>query len=95
MSGAVLLLCLEWVAALLTIWGAWLLSSGSTRAAWGWAFFLAANALWFAFGWLTAHHGLMLQQVVLSVISVRGIWNGLVRDALDSPMGQFTDGGKP
>lgn len=80
---------LEWAAALLTIWGAWLLACKGKHAAWGWVLFLGANLLWIAFAWLQAHTGLMVQQLVLTVISLQGIWIGLVKPVLLILFGQL------
>lgn len=69
---------IEWLAALLTIWGAWLLANKGPRESWGFVLFLAANALWICFAWLQAHTGMLVQQAVLSAISLHGIWKGLL-----------------
>ena len=69
---------LEWLAAALTICGAWLLANKGKRESWGFVLFLGANVLWIAFAWLQAHTGLMVQQLVLTAISLQGIWKGLV-----------------
>lgn len=78
-----LLKLLEWAAAALTIYGAWLLANPGHRwTSWGFVFFLGANALWISYAWLTGQHGLFVQQMVLTVISLQGIWNGLVKPVL-------------
>ena len=74
---------LEWSAALLTIGGAWLLASASAHAARGWLLFLAANGLWIAFALQAGLTGLLVQQLVLTCISLKGIWTGLVEPWLD------------
>lgn len=76
---------LEWLAAGLTIYGAWLLANKGRRAAWGFVLFLAANLVWICFAWLTDLRGLLAQQLVLTLISLQGIWKGLIAPALDDP----------
>lgn len=73
---------LEWSAALLTIWGAWLLATATPNPK-GWLLFLAANALWIAFALDMGLRGLLVQQLVLTCISLKGIWKGLVEPWLD------------
>lgn len=69
---------LEWAAAVLTIGGAWLLANKGKHESWGFVLFLGANALWICFAWLQGHTGLMVQQVVLTAISLQGIRKGLI-----------------
>jgi nicotinamide riboside transporter PnuC len=78
LQAASLPLVLEWSAAVLTIAGAWLLANNGRRAPWGWVLFLAANMAWIAFAWLQAHTGLMVQQLVLTTVSLQGVWKGLI-----------------
>ena len=82
---------LEWSAALLTIGGAWLLANKGARASWGFVLFLGANLLWIAFAWMQAHTGLMVQQLVLTAISLQGIWKGLVVPRLDAAFEQLIE----
>lgn len=82
---------LEWTAALLTIYGAWLLANKGKHASWGFVLFLGANALWIAFAWLQAHTGLMVQQLVLTAISLQGIWKGLIAPLLDADVEQLIE----
>lgn len=74
---------IEWLAALLTINGAYLLASNKRNAAWGWVLLLGANVLWILFAWITSAMGLMTQQLVLTATSLLGIWRGLVVPRLD------------
>ena len=75
---------LEWLAAALTIYGAWLLASKGRYESWGFVLFLGANLLWICFAWLTAANGLLVQQLVLTAISLHGIWKGLLAPRLDA-----------
>lgn len=80
---------IEWTAALVTIYGAWLLANKGTHAAWGFVLFLWANCLWIFFAWLTGHTGLMVQQLVLTAISLQGIWKGLIKPLLNKKPNHF------
>lgn len=82
---------IEWAAALLTIYGAWLLANKGRRASWGFVLFLAANGLWICFAWLTDHTGLLAQQVVLTAISLQGIWKGLIEPLMDADIEQLIE----
>lgn len=76
---------LGWSAAALTIYGAWLLANPAHRwTSWGFVFFLGANALWIYYAWLTGQGSLFVQQLVLTVISLQGIRNQLVRPTLQA-----------
>lgn len=70
---------MEWGAAALTIGGSWLLANRGQRAAWGFVLFLGANALWICFAWLQGHTGMLVQQLVLTAISLQGIRKGFAR----------------
>lgn len=85
------LFILEWSAALLTIVGAWLLSGTGRRAPWGFVLFLGANGLWICFALRADLNGLFWQQVVLTVVSLRGIWRGLVEPWLDGVIEQLIE----
>ena len=80
---------IEWAAALVTIYGAWLLANKGTHAAWGFVLFLVANCLWICFAWITDHTGLMAQQVVLTLVSLQGIRKGLIEPLLDADIEQL------
>ncbi|MDP2369363.1 hypothetical protein [Rhodoferax sp.] len=80
-----LLKVLEWSAAALTIYGAWLLANPGHRwTSWGFVFFLAANVVWISYAWFTGQGGLFVQQLVLTGISLQGIWNTLLRPVLQA-----------
>jgi hypothetical protein len=82
---------LEWSAAALTIYGAWYLSAPARPLSVGFAFFLAANMVWMTYAWLTGQSGLLVQQMVLTVISVKGIWCGGVGPAIDAFFDTYFD----
>ncbi|UUZ68050.1 hypothetical protein LP416_27685 [Polaromonas sp. P2-4] len=85
---------LEWSATMLTIYGAWLLANKGKHESWGFVLFLGANALWICFAWLKAHNGLMVQQLVLTAISLQGIWKGLIEPRLDAAIEQLIEESK-
>lgn len=70
---------IEWAAALFTIGGSWLLANQGRRAPWGFVLYLGANVLWICFAWLQGHTGMLVQQLVLTAISLQGIHKGLLR----------------
>lgn len=75
---------LSWSAAALTIYGAWLLANPGHRwSSWGFVYFLGANALWIAYAWRTDQGSLFVQQLVLTAISLQGIWNQLLKPLVD------------
>lgn len=79
MTPQIVLLVLEWGAAALTIYGAWLLANKGKHESWGFVLFLAANALWICFAWLQGHTGMLVQQLVLTAISLQGIRKGFAK----------------
>jgi len=82
---------LAWAGAALTIYGAWHLSEPQRPISVGFAFFLAANVVWIAYAWLTGQSGLLVQQVVLTLISLKGIWCGGVSAAVDAALDSLFD----
>lgn len=83
---------LSWAAAALTIYGAWLLANPGHRwTSWGFVFFLGANALWISYAWRTDQGSLFVQQLVLTVISLQGIWNQLGKPVLQAFNQLFED----
>jgi len=83
---------LSWSAAALTIYGAWLLANPGHRwTSWGFVFFLGANALWISYAWRTGQGSLFVQQLVLTVISLQGIWNQLGKPVLQAFNQLFED----
>ena len=83
---------LSWSAAALTIYGAWLLANPGHRwTSWGFVFFLGANALWIFYAWRTEQGSLFVQQLVLTAISLQGIWNRLARPLLDEFVDVFIE----
>ena len=71
MSGA--LDWLQWPAMLVTVLAAWLVASQSRRRRTiGFWTFLASNALWIAWGWQAHAWALIVLQVALAGLNVRG-----------------------
>jgi hypothetical protein len=65
---------LQWPAMLVTIAAAWLVGSRArARREWGFRLFLASNVLWIAWGWHDRAYALILLQVGLAFMNVRGL----------------------
>ena len=65
---------LQWPAMIVTIGAAWLVASRALpRREWGFRLFLVSNALWIAWGWHDGAYALILLQVGLAVMNVRGM----------------------
>ena len=64
---------LQWPAMLVTVAAAWLVASQSRRRRTiGFWTFLASNALWIAWGWQAQAWALIVLQVALAGLNVRG-----------------------
>jgi len=73
MTGDAWLDALQWPAMAVTIAAAWLVAStrpGRRRV--GFWLFLASNLLWIAWGWWAAAWALVLLQVALAALNIRG-----------------------
>lgn len=63
----------QWPAMAVTILAAWLVASRSERRrAAGFWWFLASNVLWVIWGWHAQAHALIVLQVALAAMNVRG-----------------------
>jgi sugar phosphate permease len=64
---------LQWPAMAATVLAAWLVASQSKRRrGLGFWIFLASNVLWLAWGWHDKAYALMLLQVLLAALNIRG-----------------------
>jgi hypothetical protein len=64
---------LQWPAMLVTILAAWWTASQSKRhRAWGFWTFLLSNALWIAWGVHDSAYALIVLQVALAALNIRG-----------------------
>ena len=64
---------LQWPAMLTTVVAAWLVASRSAaRRALGFWCFLASNALWIAWGWHAHAYALIVLQIALAALNIRG-----------------------
>lgn len=64
---------LQWPAMLATVLAAWLVGSQSRRRRTaGFWIFLVSNALWIAWGWHDGAYALIVLQVALAALNVRG-----------------------
>ena len=65
----------EWIAALLSILGAWLVGSQSAdHRTVGFLLFLAANTIWIAWGIAIGAWPLVAMQSIFLITSARGAW---------------------
>jgi hypothetical protein len=66
----------QWPAMVLTILAAWLAASSSRhRRELGFWCFLGSNVLWATWGWHASAWALVVLQVVLAIMNVRGVRN--------------------
>lgn len=66
---------MQWPAMLVTVAAAWLVASRSARRrAVGFWVFLASNVLWSVWGWHQQAYALILLQIVLAAMNVRGVY---------------------
>jgi hypothetical protein len=73
MSYGALLDALQWPAMAVTLFAAWLVASrAAARRAAGFWWFIASNLLWIAWAWHTRAWALIVLQVGLFVLNVRG-----------------------
>ncbi|MEO8247993.1 MAG: hypothetical protein ABI589_01355 [Burkholderiales bacterium] len=64
---------LQWPAMVVTVAAAWLVASASrTRRKVGFWLFLLRNVLWIAWGWIVSAHALIVLQVALAAMNIRG-----------------------
>ncbi len=68
-----LLDAVQWPAMVLTLLAGWLVGSTErTRRFWGFGVFILSNLLWVVWGWHTASYALIVLQVGLFVMNIRG-----------------------
>jgi len=72
-------LVVEWLGCLTGVIGSALLASNTARSRWGFVWYLASNACWVAFAVLTAAWGLLTMQIVLTVVSLFGVFRWFAR----------------
>ena len=66
---------LQWPAMVVTVAAAWLVASLSKRKRTiGCWLFLASNVLWSVWGWHTSAYALIVLQVCLAAMNVRGVY---------------------
>lgn len=66
---------LQWLAMLVTIAAAWLIGSRSKRKRQtGFWLFLVSNALWITWGWYDRAYALVVLQIALAILNIRGAY---------------------
>jgi hypothetical protein len=66
---------LQWPAMAVTVFAAWLIASQSKRRrVIGFWTFLASNVLWIAWGWHDGAYALIVLQVCLALLNMRGVF---------------------
>lgn len=65
---------IQWPAMVVTVTAAWLVASQSrTKRNWGFWVFLLSNVLWIVWGWNDGAWALVLLQVFLALMNIRGV----------------------
>ena len=73
MTGSEWLDLIQWPAMAVTIAAAWCIASThKSRRRVGFWLFLASNALWIAWGWSEAAWALVVLQIALALLNIRG-----------------------
>ena len=66
---------LQWPAMIITVFAAWLIGSQSKRKRMvGFWFFLLSNALWIVWGWHDHAYALIILQIALAALNIRGAY---------------------
>ena len=66
---------LQWPAMTVTVIAAWLIASQSKRRREvGFWCFLLSNALWIVWGWADNAHALVVLQIALAILNIRGAY---------------------
>lgn len=64
---------IQWPAMAVTLLASWLVASRSARKrSWGFWTFLLSNALWVAWGWHSQAYALIMLQLGLAIMNMRG-----------------------
>lgn len=66
---------LQWPAMIVTIIAAWLIASqAKSKRMLGFWCFLFSNALWVVWGWHAQAYAVVVLQIALTVLNIRGAW---------------------
>lgn len=64
---------IQWPAMLVTVVAAWLVASQKKfKRNWGFWLFLLSNVLWIAWGWHDSAYALIVLQLCLAILNIRG-----------------------
>lgn len=73
---------LQWPAMAVTVAAAWLVGSQrENKRGWGFWLFLLSNLLWIVWGWHDHAYALIVLQVALAVINIRGAKKNVEADS--------------
>ena len=65
---------IQWPAMIVTVLAAWLVGSQKKmRRSWGFWLFLLSNLLWVVWGWHDQAWALILLQIFLAIMNIRGV----------------------
>lgn len=79
-----LIIAIEWLAALFGVLGTILLARRGPLAGWGFVLYLASNVGWLAFAWIQRDWAILAQNIAFLASSVLGILVWLIRPRASS-----------
>ena len=66
---------IQWPAMVVTVIAAWMVASQRKfKRNWGFWLFLLSNVLWIAWGWQDGAYALIVLQLCLAFLNIRGAW---------------------
>jgi hypothetical protein len=66
---------IQWPAMLVTVVAAWMVGSQKKfKRKWGFWLFLLSNVLWIVWGWADRAYALIVLQLCLAFLNIRGAW---------------------
>jgi len=66
---------IQWPAMVVTVIAAWMVASQRKfKRNWGFWLFLLSNVLWIAWGWQDRAYALIVLQLCLAFLNIRGAW---------------------
>jgi len=72
---------LQWPAMVVTVVAAWMVGSQRKfKRNWGFSLFLASNVLWIVWGWVDHAYALIVLQLSLAFLNIRGVLKNRTAD---------------